>query len=63
MNPALEVASTWFKSMGRPGQDDGDVEERNGECGDGESREPEERHHRAENNNPSRRQPEHDNPS
>ena len=63
MNPALEVASTWSKSMGRPGEDDGDVEEWNSERGDGESWEPEERHHCAENNNPSRDQPEHDNPS
>src|SRR5215472_6922486 len=31
MNPGLEVAPTWSKTMRRPGENDGDVQERSSE--------------------------------
>ena len=62
MNPALEVAPSRSKTMGGQAEDDGDVEERNGEQGKGEPRKPEERHHRGENNDSDRNQPEDDSP-
>jgi hypothetical protein len=45
MNSALDVAAARSQSMGRPREDDGDVEKRNGEDSDSKPREPEERHH------------------
>ena len=58
MNPALDVATTWSKKMRRPGENDGDVQKRKSQEGDGKSRKPEERHYRRENNDPNCHQPE-----
>jgi hypothetical protein len=61
MNPALEVAPTWPKKMRRPGENDGDVQERHSKEGNGKSRKPEERHERGENKDPDCHQPKCDN--
>ena len=61
MNPPLEVAPTWSKKMRRPGENDGDVQERNSKEGEGKSRKPEERQYRGENNDSSCHKPERDN--